>query len=451
MPKAQAYFNLQPVSLGQEIDFGLILRLWMKADFSSAKCRDILQQLIEENSWDKEFFRLRGFSDGGMVVSSKRLFSKHFVWRFAWTDSQKNTPAIMIPNEEAPEFISTLRDSSQPRKRTEEGRTGLDVFLQGLPRAGRVLEAPPKSKPGIFRREHACVQINSGRATILVDPVPILSSAVTGKASILGGRGKRPDAILITHSHDDHWDLLSILNLVGEDRDVPIVVPDVKRRNLLCPTNFVDELKIMGQRHIVARWGETIKIKDLTIDVLPFFGEQPTRDLKPRLGLRNIGNCYRVNAPSFSTLLLADAGQEYRRSMVEPLIESFKRRGPVTALLACGRQFQAPFFGGLINHWAAIPFGDLQRLFRLFKKQQLPSVTAGPVGIAEYCKVSGAEYYLPYAHGFNGYGKKILDVSWLHGEPSESQILNLVKAELKRASTPTVVHPWLVGDHFCLH
>ncbi len=70
-------------------------------------------------------------------------------------------------------------------------------------------------------------------------------------------------------------------------------------------------------------------MKDLQLQSLPFWGEQPVAT-PPSLGsdLRNFGNCYRVDAAAYSAVLLADSGADPDGSVFEALSQSARETGP---------------------------------------------------------------------------------------------------------------------------
>jgi hypothetical protein len=192
-------------------------------------------------------------------------------------------------------------------------------------------------------------------------------------------------------------------------------------------------------------------VGDIDLDVLPFFGEQPTRDAPgPDAAIRNWGNCYRFNTEDFSAIVLVDSGADPLGSMVDVVRSSVESRGPVDVVLSCLREFESPFFGGLTMEWATLPFARLQQLHAQLTSRSLPSTTAGAEGTAELCEAAGARYYLPYANGFSGPGAPISDVGWGAGEPSEAALVTKVSASLARRKAKTAARNWNPGDSVSL-
>jgi hypothetical protein len=111
------------------------------------------------------------------------------------------------------------------------------------------------------------------------------------------------------------------------------------------------------------------------------------------------------------------------------------------------RTFKCPFFGGLSPYWTTVPFSSLKMLYELLLKDELPSVTAGPEGIAKGCVASKAKYFLPYANGFQGIGRKIEDVGWGGNDPSEESLLKEISSNIGTLKGATTICEWNPGDH----
>jgi hypothetical protein len=287
--------------------------------------------------------------------------------------------------------------------------------------------------------------IASETTRVLVDPLSPFAN-LPGLEGLPGeGADAWPDAILVTHSHGDHFSPIAILER-ARDAAVPVVVPSVPRSNLLTLAEMAREMSLFGQAVVEPSWNTSIEIGDIVIDVLPFFGEQPTRDSPgPPDGLRSWGCCYRVETPEFSVLLLVDGGEDPAGSMVDVARASRDKRGPVDVVLACLRTFQSPFFGGLACDWGALPVGRLVELFDRYESGTLPPTTAGPRGIAEICAAAGASFFMPYANGYEGLFVPISDIGWGEGEPSECDALLEVARHLASSGTPTQVVAWDPG------
>ena len=66
--------------------------------------------------------------------------------------------------------------------------------------------------------------------------------------------------------------------------------------------------------------------------------------------------------------------------------------------------------------------------------------------MAAVCEAAAARYFLPYAHGFEGFGKRISDVGWGLREPSEAALVGRVRSALQKRGCPTIALDWNCGD-----
>ncbi|WP_437757315.1 MBL fold metallo-hydrolase [Sorangium sp. So ce1389] len=442
-----------------EIPFADILSRWIHARFEPEACRRALLSCLDEAGVPEGLIDVDAVRRGGVVLTEAALFApaarrKLTLRRY---ERGRDLPCtghleIQLEDDEVESAADLLRDGAAQRDvavfRADYAHLG-DGFLDRILRAPGAAGSwawPPATSPGIYRREHASLLIRSREASVLLDP---LSSMITlpHLERTPAELGTAPDLIAITHSHGDHWHLPSLLRAAGS-RDTPVLVPRVPRVNLLTPIDMATELELTGQRSLAVPWGETLVIKDIEIDVLPFYGEQPTREAPgPAPEVRSWGNCYRVNTEDFSVLVLADTGADPAGAMADVVARSYGRRGPVDVVLACMREFHSPFFGGLSTYWGGLPFARLAALFQQYEAGRLPFTTAGAAGIAEICDMARAGHFLSYANGFQGIGEEILDIGWGGGEPTEAQGLTRLRRALSERGAATAVHAWRTGDH----
>ncbi|MEM9492795.1 MAG: MBL fold metallo-hydrolase, partial [Myxococcota bacterium] len=305
--------------------------------------------------------------------------------------------------------------------------------------------------PGIYRREHASLLICSETTAIAVDPIglelslPGIADAPLDTVHPITGAPTGVDAVVITHSHDDHFHLPSLLRSVAAD--CPVLVPEVPRPSLLTRVDLAAALAALGQRVVSMPWYTTHTVGDITIEAVPFYGEQPTRLAPgPPPDMRNWGNCYRITTPQLSALILVDSGCDPLGDMVEVARRCRREHGPVDIALSCLRSFASPFFGGLPYYWAALPLDQLGQLWRQLGRDALPATTAGAIGTAAVCAAAGARYFLPYAHGFAGVGQAIDDVGWGAGEPAEHALLAELSQLLSERGATTEVRSWQPGQ-----
>jgi L-ascorbate metabolism protein UlaG (beta-lactamase superfamily) len=392
-----------------------------------------------------------------MAATPALLFDIHarprdWIWWFCGVPGQKQF-AFEVAAEGVAETAEVLRAAAQV-DRFDALAEILDVEDLSLSmseafRAAYQDDAPfgvwraPRA-PGLYRREHASLVIRSSTTTILTDPQGLMRAWTTDDGRYPAqSEGFSPDAIALTHGHNDHWSLTSMLVAAGS-REIPILVPQVPKVNLLCPEDFSATLGAVGQRALAPAWGGTAKVGDIEIEVLPFYGEQPTRNAPGcDPALRNWGNCYRFDCPEFSALILVDSGVDPSGSAIETISRSVAKRGPIDIVLSCCHDFPEGINFGLAHYALALPFSRLEEIHRDSKKGRQETMTLGPRGVAEACRVAEARYFLPYAHGFCGLGRD--PVSAESGGTESGLLADVAKALEAQGGTTTILS-WKPGD-----
>ncbi len=446
--RRQLFVGLDPICPSTELPFSALLARFVHGAFEPAACRTALEQLVAERELDPALFDPGAFMHGGVIVTDPVLHPVLSGWRLIFRDRDH---AVAFEVDEDLDAIGELirlgaRSDDRDAFASFAEQLGEDT-VQFLTRPGPPAPArwPDATRPGIYRREHASLLVRSETTAVLIDPIARQLALPHIVESPLEPGCDRLDAVLVTHSHDDHFHLPSLLQAAGPD--VPVVVPEVPRTSVLTRVDLAEAARGFGLDARTAAWGSVVRIGDLEIDVLPFYGEQPTRDPPgPSPDLRSWGSCYRINAPQFSALVLVDSGADPMGDIRDVARRSREARGPVDVVLCCLREFASPFFGGLDHYWTALPFARLRELYALHQAGRLPSTTAGVDGSAALCALAGARWYLPYANGFAGVGRPIDDVGWGSGEPSERDGVARVAAALERRGGTTTALAWDPGD-----
>jgi L-ascorbate metabolism protein UlaG (beta-lactamase superfamily) len=232
---------------------------------------------------------------------------------------------------------------------------------------------------------HNTVVVRSGATRIVVDPFMLPGgSAYPADYQPLQLRDVGPiDAILVTHSHRDHFDAASLLQFPPETR---VIVPRVERETLLQELGFTDVTEL--------EWGHGARVGDIEVQALPFYGEQPTETEVLHPEVRNAGNTYFVRTPTFSAAFLADSRRDGRGDIKQVAAETRLRLGAADVVFSGYR--------GWVTYPAQLLFSSVAR-FLLFVpphlwgvRQQLMSSPEEAVDIAECW---GARYLAPYADG----------------------------------------------------
>lgn len=302
---------------------------------------------------------------------------------------------------------------------------------------------PVRAAPHSIRRfQHACLEFRGAGGSILVDP-HFQSAYGSGDGSVLrpASVGK-PDAILISHGHGDHFDLTTLMQF---PRDTPIVVPRVPRGSMLSGDDAA-LLRAMGFSRVYdPPWFSSLAFGDQRVEVLPFYGEQPWRWDEPAdPALRNWGNTYLIRAPRHTTWVVIDAGFEHAQSCVELAAQIREEYGPPDLMLSTLRTF----------HWFPRAITGDGRYWWALSKQQMRAarqwnttrepLTLGPLGVARALAAGGIGHYAPYAHLWAPPGTPV-GTGEAH-TPFERDMAAEVKRHVASAGAAARVLDWNVGD-----
>nr|UXE46064.1 hypothetical protein Hi04_10k_c5591_00004 [uncultured bacterium] len=184
---------------------------------------------------------------------------------------------------------------------------------------------------------HASVLVARGGARLLFDPLLLpRSPRYPAHYQPLRAAELSPEAVFVTHSHPDHFDVGSLLRL---GHDTPIFVPDVERESLLA-TDMAYRLEELGFSRVVRlRPGARTAIGRTSVLALPFYGEQPTTGDVLHPEVRNSGLIYTVEAPGLRLALLADAGRDRDGDTMTELASARRALGDFRAVFGGYRAF----------------------------------------------------------------------------------------------------------------
>ncbi|HEV7989461.1 MAG TPA: MBL fold metallo-hydrolase [Candidatus Binataceae bacterium] len=239
---------------------------------------------------------------------------------------------------------------------------------------------PPPSwtaRPGVTLLSHSSLLVQSERSAVLIDPVVWQAM---GHAQRTFDILRTPlGAICCSHSHWDHCHFQTLLWL---DKDVPILIPQVREPSVLNPP-MADAVRRLGFTDVreVKEW-VPVRIDDIEIIPIPFRGEQDELDFEMdhytyvvrTAGLSLYGgvDCYRSTNGDMRPVV-ERVGQTYR---------------PDVALLPVSKWICHYKTGG-VN--AFCRYLDQEMLEQSFQ------YTAGPEDAADWAVLLGAPTVVPYA------------------------------------------------------
>jgi L-ascorbate metabolism protein UlaG (beta-lactamase superfamily) len=294
-------------------------------------------------------------------------------------------------------WIAAGLDAEEIRHHAPPAIAELLAELEG---AGWLAEGEPLPGPdprdvdgGLLYVGHNTVLVASQKTRVLVDPWfrPWHEGDPENYRPLLPHQLGPVDAILITHSHGDHFHLGSLLHF---PRDTPVIVPPVERETVLS-TDLALRLAQLGFTDVRRpAAGETVKLGDVRVEVLPFRGEQPTVSELVYPEIRNIGSTYVVRTPLLSAAFLADSGRDGTGTMVDAALAVRRRTGPVDFVFTGIRSFRI--------HPVLYPFTTLDT-FLLNVPLELSGVSQqlmnGVEDGLDLAEAFGAKFLVPYADG----------------------------------------------------
>ncbi|HSE39392.1 MAG TPA: MBL fold metallo-hydrolase [Acidobacteriota bacterium] len=316
----------------------------------------------------------------------------------------------------------------------------MEIFVDNSVQTGWNFSA---GSTGIYRLQHASFLLQTEKARVLIDPHFVSeNNAELNLQSLMMPHNFNElniNAVLISHSHSDHYDLPSLMMM---PRETLMIVPKVPKASILAP-QFARELRCLGFRNVVEMdwYSDPVIVEDIEIRAFPFYGEQPLRYEHPRHPmLRNWGNSYVFLTPNFSTWCLIDSGADADGSMVYVADEVKKKLGEVDVVLANLHEFfvgvkcSNPFYttgGG--EYWLSLTADQMARFPELCKHQ----ITLGPKGVAEICAIVGAKTFLPYAHAWSNFSTIPDD---------EPHLLEKLHSESASLNRNLKIGNWRIGD-----
>lgn len=315
-------------------------------------------------------------------------------------------------------------------------------LLSGLQRQDLLEDAdlnPAKPSPAgaeLTFLGHNSVVVRSGTTRVMVDPYMFPGGAeYPAEYQPLQVRDLgKIDALMITHSHPDHFDPATLLQF---PLDVTLIVPPVERETLLASDIAYRARELGFTNVVVLPWRDSIQVGDIEVHALPFYGEQPTEGEMLHPEIRNIGSTYLVKTPTLSAVFLADSGRDGLGNVKDVASETRARLGAVDVVFSGYRGWQIYPPQYLFSSVARFLFFVPPWLWTV--RQQIMTDAHMAVDIAERW---GAKYVAAYADGGAPWHWNIGLGPRLDQEARELNLFDpfperLADAALYRAETPS--------------
>ena len=179
---------------------------------------------------------------------------------------------------------------------------------------------------------HNSVLLRSEGTSVVVDPFFVPAMDLNDSYRPLGREQLgHVDAVLVTHSHPDHFDPGSLLQFGLETL---LIVPRVERESLLS-VEMARRCRELGFKNVVELgWNESHRVGSFEIVALPFYGEQPTSGAVLFPEIRNQGNTYLAKTSSLAVALVADAGRDHSGDIKDVAKACRARNGSIDILFA---------------------------------------------------------------------------------------------------------------------
>lgn len=255
---------------------------------------------------------------------------------------------------------------------------------------------------------HAALLYRQRDTVFLFDPWLLPWFAESPLPSIWSGLFPKPDAVFLTHDHDDHVDPRTLLHL---SKDTPIIVPSRRNRTGL----FFDYRSLLAElgfdRVIELAHGETWPFEGGTVVSVPFYGEDPCDLNMPR-------NCYLISDRGHNVLIHADSGptNDGRSALKDNVIQQLVGQyGPIPLVFASQQQLLE-----IRSHAAHAPLSHPGKWLDVGENGYLTNTY-----LAEVCAAAHARMFVSYATGGADWYPDHLSFMFSRRNPARTALLTV--------------------------
>ncbi|MES2760665.1 MAG: MBL fold metallo-hydrolase [Bacteroidota bacterium] len=261
--------------LNDQVNFRFFEALLYKSEFYDETMQSIALQLVKSDSQ-------RSF-----VLSTPRLDNKNII--HAEVPFKHKVIDDLFRMKSIPGSYDEIKKTL--RIAPEQDDLFFDFFTTDAPEVYESYRGP-----GIRTRYfgHACVLLETNEISILIDPVISYDGYENDVPRFTSKHlPNKIDYVLITHNHQDHILLETLLQI--RHKVINVVVPSCGKGNLQDPS-----LKLLfnqiGFKNVIALDDmESIKLEKCEITALPFLGEHSDLDVRAKMCIHvNLHNRYKV-------------------------------------------------------------------------------------------------------------------------------------------------------------
>jgi hypothetical protein len=173
-----------------------------------------------------------------------------------------------------------------------------------------------------------------------------------------------------------------------------IIVPRVDRESILT-ADMSARLRELGFTGVeTLDWWERVRVGDIDVWALPFYGEQPTDSSVLHPDVRNSGNTYFIQTPTFSAAFLADSGRDNAGEVRDVAKQARRKIGRPDYLFAGYR--------GWLTYAVQFLFTSVGRYVLFVPRESWgvrQRIMTSPDEVIDVAELWGAKHVVPYADG----------------------------------------------------